>query len=52
MDVLVLAALAAQQLRGAIGDDLVAVHVKADARAGLENIDGKVFVPFAIDVLL
>ena len=47
MNVLVFAARTAQQLRGAIGDDLVAVHVKADARAGLEDVDGEVLVPFA-----
>ncbi len=47
MNVLVLAARAAQQLRGAVGDDLVAVHVEADARARLEYIDGEVLVPLA-----
>ncbi len=48
MDVLVLAARAAQQLRGAVGDDLVGVHVEADARARLEDIDNEVLVPLAL----
>ena len=48
MDVLVLAQLAAQQLGGAIGDDLVAVHVEADAGARLENVHHEFLVPLAL----
>jgi len=48
MDVLVLATRAAQQFRGAISDDLVAVHMEADARARLEDVDHEVLVPLAL----
>ncbi len=48
MDVLVLAQVAAQQLGGAIGDDLVAVHVEADAGARLEDVDHEFLVPLAL----
>ena len=47
MRVLVLAELAAEQLGGAVGDDLVGVHVEADARAGLKDIDHEGMVPLA-----
>ncbi len=42
------AALAAEQFDGAIGDDLVGVHVGRGAGAGLENIEHKFRVPFAV----
>ena len=45
MSVLVFAELAAQQLRGAIGDHLVGVHVEADARARLKHVDHEVRGP-------
>ena len=48
MRVLVFAELSAQQLGGTVGNDLVAVHVEADAGAGLKNIDDKVVVPLAL----
>ena len=44
----VLAARAAQQLSRAVGDDLVGVHVEADAGARLENIDYEFLVPSAL----
>ncbi len=46
------AALAAEQFDGAIGDDLVGVHVGRGAGAGLENIQDEFAVPFAVDHLL
>ena len=48
MNVLVLAKCSAQQLGGAVGDDLVAVHVEADARTGLEDVHDEVLVPLAL----
>src|SRR5664279_3675560 len=48
MNVLVLAQVAAQQLARAVGDDLVAVLVEADARARLENVDDEFLVPLAL----
>ena len=47
MDDVVVAEFAAQNLDGAIGDDLVGVHVKADTGAGLEDVDYELMVPFA-----
>jgi len=46
------AALAAEQFPGAIGDDLVGVHVGRSAGAGLENIQDELAVPLAINDLL
>src|SRR5208337_1358305 len=46
------AAMAAEQFHGAIGDDLVGIHVGRSAGAGLENIQDKFAVPFAVDDLL
>ena len=48
MGVLVLAEVATQQFRGAIGDDLVGVHVEADAGSGLKDVDYKGMVPLAL----
>ncbi len=48
MRVLVFAEAPAEQLRGAVGDDLVGVHVKADTRACLEDVNHKVLVPLAV----
>src|SRR5580698_7844005 len=48
MDVLVLATRTAQQLRSAVGNYLVAVHVETDACARLEDVDGEVLVPLAV----
>ena len=45
--VLVLAQLATQQLGGAVGNDLVGVHVEADTRACLKDIHHEVLVPLA-----
>ena len=47
MSVLVLAKLATENLRSTVGDDLVGVHVEADAGSGLENVDHKGVVPLA-----
>ena len=52
VDVGVFAELASQDLVGAVGDDLIGVHVQADARAGLENIDDEFAVPFTVDDFL
>ena len=52
MNVGVLAELAAENFVGAIGDDLVGVHVEADAGAGLKNIDQKFLIPLAVDDFL
>ena len=46
------AALAAEQFNGAIGDDLVGIHIRRGAGAGLENIQDKFAVPFSIGHLL
>ena len=48
MNVLVLAQRAAQQLGGAVGDDLVAVHVEADAGARLKDVHDELLVPLAL----
>ncbi len=42
------AALATEQFNGAIGDDLVGIHVGRSAGAGLENIQDKFAVPFSV----
>ena len=47
MDLAALAALAAQELAGAIGDDLVHVHVGLRAAAGLPDDQGKLGVVLA-----
>ena len=52
MDVSVVAQLHSEDFVRSIGDHLVGVHVKADAGAGLEDIDDKFVVPFAVDDLL
>ncbi len=44
----VFAQLAAHQLRGAVGDDLIGVHVEAHAGAGLKHVDHKRLVPLAV----
>ena len=46
------AAFAAEDLAGAVGDHLVRVHVGGGAGTGLENIHHKLMVPFAVDDLL
>ena len=48
----VLAAGAAQQLQGAVGDHLVGVHVGRGAGAALHHVDDEVAVPVAVDDLL
>ncbi len=48
MDMLVLAPRAAQQFRCAVRDDFIAVHVEADTRASLENVDHEMLVPLAL----
>ena len=48
MNVLVLAERAAQQLGGAVGDDLVAIHVEADAGARLEDVHYEFVIPLAL----
>ncbi len=52
MDVGVFSKLAAENLIGAIGDDLVGIHVEADAGAGLKHIDQKFLIPLAVDDFL
>ncbi len=42
----------AQNLDGPVGDDLVRVHIGRRARPGLENVDGKMIVPLALDDLV
>ena len=42
------AALAAQHLDGAVGDDLVGVHVRRGAGASLKDVDREMFVPVAL----
>ena len=44
--------LAAENLIGAIGDDLVGIHVEADAGAGLKHVDQKFLIPLAVDDFL
>ncbi len=39
----------AHNLRGAVGDDLVGVHVRRRARPGLEHVDGELVVELAGD---
>src|ERR1035438_3817204 len=48
MGVLILAQLAAENLRSAVGNDLVGVHVEADTGSSLKNINHKGVVPLAI----
>ena len=43
---------AAQQLDGAVGDDLIHVHVRLRARAGLEDDEREVLIPLASDDLI
>ena len=45
MDPGVVAERPAQDFDGAVGNDLIGVHVKADAGAGLKNVNHKFFVP-------
>jgi hypothetical protein len=49
MNLGILAELAPEDFVGAIGDDFVGVHVKADAGSGLENVDDKFVVPATVD---
>ncbi len=42
----------ARQLGATIGDHLVGVHVRAGARAGLENIERKMLVELSFDHFL
>src|SRR5690606_36328031 len=44
--------VAAQRARGQRGDDLVGVHVRRRARAGLEHVDGEVLVVLALGDLV
>ena len=46
------AAFAAEHFDGAIGDDLVGVHVGRGAGAGLENIHDELVVPLAVNDFL
>ena len=48
----VFAQLTTQDLGGAVGNDLVGVHVVAGAGPGLEGIDDKLVVPAAVDDFL
>ena len=41
--------VAAQDLDGAVGDDLVGIHVGLRAAAGLPNHEGEMVVPLACD---
>ena len=41
--------LAAKPLQGQVGDDLVRIHVRRGAAAGLEDVDGKLVVQLAVD---
>ncbi len=41
----------AENLIGAVGDDLVRVHVEADAGAGLEDVDGELVVVVAVHLM-
>ena len=52
MDLAAHAALAAQELAGAVGDDLVHVHVRLRAAAGLPDDQGKLGVVLAGDHLV
>ena len=45
-------AFAAEDFNRAIGDDLVGIHVRGSAGAGLENIHDKLVVPFAVNHFL
>ena len=40
--VLILAALVTHELEGAVGDDLIGIHVHAGAGAALHHVDGEV----------
>src|ERR1700758_2636665 len=46
------AAFAAEDFDGAIGDHFVGVHVGRGAGTGLENVHHELRVPFAVDHLL
>ena len=48
MQVLVLAALVAEQLQRAIGDDLVGIHVGGGAGAALNHVDDELVVQFSV----
>ena len=48
----ILPQLSSQDLVGAIGDDLIGVHVQAYARARLKNIDHEFLIPLAVDHFL
>ena len=50
--VLVLALLVSHQLEGAVGDDLVRVHVGRRAGAALEHVQAKLVVQLAVDQFL
>ena len=43
---------AAHNLGGAVGDDLVGVHISRGAGAGLEDIEDEMVIKFAVDDLL
>ena len=45
-------ALAAEQLDRPVGDDLVGVHVRRGAAAGLEDVDDELAVERAVDDVL
>ena len=46
MEKFVLAFLIAKDFEGAVGDDLVGVHVSRGAGPALDHVDGEMFVPF------
>ena len=43
---------ATQDLRGPVGDDFIRIHIMAGTGAGLEGIDDKLVIPFAINNFL
>ena len=50
--IFVFALLVAQQLKGAVGDDLVGVHVGRSSRAALNAVHGELIVQLALDDLV
>ena len=50
--IFVFALLVAQKLKGAVGDDLVGVHVGRSSRAALNAVHGELIVQLALDDLV
>ena len=44
--------VAAHDLGGSVGDDLVGVHISRSAGAGLEDVEDEMGIKFAVDDLL